>query len=268
MADEADRSSSKGGGEGAALAGRVALVTGAARGQGRAIAHRLAKAGAAVIGGDVLPEVESLAVELPGRALAGHLDVADASSWRALIDQGLDRFGRLDILINNAGVLRRMDLAQETAEEFERAWRVNCLGAFLGMQAARPHLRASGHGAIVNTLSTAALSAWTSHGAYGSSKWALRGLTKVAALELAADGIRVNAIVPGPVLTPMVLQEDDPSAAERLARTPLGRAGLPTDIAELVLFLVSDASAFMTGAEVVIDGGQTIGTITAASSRR
>jgi NAD(P)-dependent dehydrogenase (short-subunit alcohol dehydrogenase family) len=221
-----------------------------------------------VIGGDVLPEVETLATELPGRALAEHLDVADAASWRRLIEQGLERFGRLDVLVNNAGVLRRMDLEQEAAEELERVWRVNCLGAFLGIQAARPHLRASGRGAIVNTLSTAALSAWTGHGAYVSSKWALRGLTRVAALELAADGIRVNAILPGPVLTPMVVRDDDPGAAERLARTPLGRAGLPTDIAELVLFLVSDASSFMTGAEVVIDGGQTVGTITGAPSRR
>jgi 3alpha(or 20beta)-hydroxysteroid dehydrogenase len=250
-----------------ALAGRVALVTGAARGQGRAIAHRLARAGASVIAGDVLPEVASLSAELSGRAHAAHLDVTDPSSWRRLVDQGLERFGRLDVLVNNAGVLRRVDLEHETPEGFERIWRVNCLGAFLGIQAARPHLRASGHGAIVNTLSTAALSAWSAHGAYASSKWALRGLTKVAALELAADGIRVNAVVPGPVLTPMVIRDDDPGAAERLSRTPLGRAGLPADVAELVLFLASDAASFMTGAEVVIDGGQTVGTIIGAPPR-
>jgi 3alpha(or 20beta)-hydroxysteroid dehydrogenase len=250
-----------------ALAGRVALVTGAARGQGHAIAHRLARAGASVIAGDVLPEVASLSTELAGRALAARLDVTDPSSWRRLIDQGLERFGRLDVLVNNAGVLRRVDLEHETPEGFERVWRVNCLGAFLGIQAARPQLRASGHGAIVNTLSTAALSAWSAHGAYASSKWALRGLTKVAALELAADGIRVNAVVPGPVLTPMVIRDDDPGAAERLSRTPLGRAGLPADVAELVLFLASDAASFMTGAEVVIDGGQTVGTIIGAPRR-
>ena len=249
------------------LAGRVALVTGAARGQGRAIAHRLVRAGAAVIAGDVLSEVDALADELPGRALAARLDVTDASSWRRLIEQGVERFGGLDILVNNAGVLRRVELANETGEEFERIWRVNCLGAFFGMQAARPHLRASGHGTVVNTLSTAALTAWTMHGAYASSKWALRGLTRVAALELAADGIRVNAVVPGPVLTPMVIRDDDPDAATRLARTPLGRAGLPGDIAEVVLFLVSDASSFLTGAEVVVDGGQTVGTILAAPRR-
>jgi NAD(P)-dependent dehydrogenase (short-subunit alcohol dehydrogenase family) len=138
---------------------------------------------------------------------------------------------------------------------------VNCLGAFLGTQVALPHLRASGNGAIVNTLSTAALSGFTGFGAYASSKWALRGLTKVAALELAADRIRVNAVLPGPVLTPMVVGDDDPIGAELLSRTPLGRAGLPADIAELVLFLVSDRASFITGGEFVIDGGQSAGSI-------
>jgi NAD(P)-dependent dehydrogenase (short-subunit alcohol dehydrogenase family) len=250
-----------------ALGGRVALVTGAARGQGAAIARRLAAAGASVIAGDVLPEVETLAGELPQHVQAARLDVTDAASWQQTLEHGLERFGRLDILVNNAGVLHRADLAHETRDAFEAIWRVNCLGAFLGMQAARPHLRASGRGVIVNTLSTAALTAFAGHAAYASSKWALRGLTKVAALELAAEGIRVNAVVPGPVLTPMVLRDDDLDAAERLGRTPLGRAGLPSDVAELVLFLVSDASAFMTGAEVVIDGGQTLATIAATPTR-
>lgn len=247
------------------LAGRVALVTGAARGQGRAIAIRLSAAGARVIAGDVLDEVAALHKEISESEVhSGHLDVTEASSWQRLIDGGVDRFGRLDIVVNNAGVLRRVDLDRETAHDFERIWRVNCLGPFLGIQAARAHLRTAGAGgtaAVVNTLSTAAFSAWTLHGAYVSSKWALRGLTKVAALELAADNIRVNAIVPGPILTPMVVRDDDPGAVERLSRTPLGRAGLPTDIAELALFLVSDASSYITGGEFVIDGGQTAGTV-------
>ena len=253
---------------GGALAGRVALVTGAARGQGRAIVERFVAAGASVIAGDVLSEVRSLAREHPGRVHAARLDVTDAASWRRVVAAGGKRFGRLDVLVNNAGVLHRASLADETAEDFERLWRVNCLGAFLGMQAALPHLRASGHGAVVNTLSTAALTAWSGHAAYASSKWALRGLTRVAALDLAPDGVRVNAIVPGPVLTPMVLRDDDPDAAARLARTPLGRAGLPADVAELALFLASDASSFMTGAEVVIDGGQTAGVVTAPAPAR
>ncbi len=135
------------------------------------------------------------------------------------------------------------------------------LGSLGGLRepAALPHLRAAGGGSVVNTLSVAATTAWSRHAAYVSSKWALRGLSRVAALELAADRIRVNCILPGPVLTPMVLRDDDPGAAERLGRTPLGGAGQPADIAELVHFLISDRSSFITGAEIVIDGGQTAG---------
>jgi NAD(P)-dependent dehydrogenase (short-subunit alcohol dehydrogenase family) len=214
-----------------------------------------------VVAGDVLEDVDSLAAEAEGRIWATRLDVTDAASWATALDATIARYGRLDFLVNNAGILHQMDIEHETPEAFERVWRVNCLGPFLGLRAALPHLRTSGKSAVVNTLSVAAISAWTFHGAYASSKWALRGLTKVAALELAPMGIRVNAILPGPVLTPMVVREDDPGAAERLSRTPLGRAGLPADIAELALFLVSDASSFMTGAEVVIDGGQTAGTV-------
>jgi NAD(P)-dependent dehydrogenase (short-subunit alcohol dehydrogenase family) len=246
---------------GGRLDGRVVLVTGAARGQGRAIAERAVAAGARVIAGDVLDKVGDLARLLPDHVHAGRLDVTDRASWEAILDEGLDRFGRLDGLVNNAGVLHRAPLDRETPEQFERLWRVNCFGPFLGIQAVLPHLRAAGSGAIVNTLSTAAVTAWTMHGSYAASKWALRGLTKVAALELAAEGIRVNALLPGPVLTPMVLRDDDPTAVERLSATPLGRAGQPNDIAELAVFLLSDQSSFMTGAEVVIDGGQTAGVI-------
>ncbi len=244
------------------LGGKVAIVTGAARGQGRAIAARLAGAGARIVAGDVLvDELASLGHELGDAVVTGKLDVRERPSWEALVSRAVTTFGRVDILVNNAGVLRTVPLDEETPEAFEDVWRVNCLGSFHGIQAVVPHLRNAGGGAIVNTLSTAAMSAWTLHAAYVASKWANRGLTKVAALELAPYGIRVNAIAPGPIATPMVLPDNDPDARERLSRTPLGRIGEPGDIADAVLFLVSEASSFMTGAELVVDGGQTIGTV-------
>jgi 3alpha(or 20beta)-hydroxysteroid dehydrogenase len=244
------------------LEGRVALVSGAARGQGLAIVRRLAAAGARIIGGDVLTdELAAVGDELGQAVVVGHLDVREPASWAALLEDGIGEFGRLDILVNNAGRLRRVPLDEETPEGFEDIWRVNCLGAFNGMQAAVPHIRKAGGGAIVNTLSTAALGAWSFHGAYVSSKFALRGLTKTAALEYAAERIRVNAVLPGPIATPMVLTSEDPQARRRLSATPLARMGEPEEVAELVCYLVSDRASFVTGAEVTIDGGSTAGTL-------
>jgi NAD(P)-dependent dehydrogenase (short-subunit alcohol dehydrogenase family) len=245
------------------LEGRAAVVTGAARGQGRAIARRLAAAGARIVAGDVLTEeLAALDDELGDAVVTGALDVRDAASWESLLERGAAAFGRVDVLVNNAGVLRVRRIEHETPDDFENVWRVNCLGPFLGVQAALPHLRAAGGGAIVNTLSTAAFTAWSHHGAYVSAKFALRGLTKVAALELAVDGIRVNAVVPGPIATPMVLRDDDAEARDRLgASTPLGRIGEAEDVAEAVAYLVSDRSSFVTGAEITVDGGQTAGTL-------
>lgn len=245
------------------LGGRVALITGAARGQGRAIARRLHAAGASVIAGDIATdELGSLSSELGKGIVVGQLDIGDAAQWSEIVEQGVAALGGLDILVNNAGVLRRASIDVETEQDFTEVWRVNCLGAFLGMQACLPHLRRSPHAAVVNTASTAGRSAWSGHAAYVSSKWAVLGLTRVAALELAADGIRVNAVLPGPIATPMILSGLDPEAERRLSRVPLNRLGRPEEVAEAVLFLVSDRSTFLTGSELTIDGGQTSGVVT------
>ena len=242
------------------LEGRVAVVSGAARGQGRAIARRLAIAGAQIIAGDLLvEELAALHEQMGDAVVTGALDVRSRASWDNLIERGAAVFGRIDILVNNAGILHSALLVEERAEMFEDLWRVNCFGPFHGIQAVLPLLRASGGGAIVNTLSTTALSAWTRHAAYSSSKGALRSLTKVAALELATENIRVNAVLPGPIATPMVLPDDNPETRRRLSQTPVGRMGEPDDVAEAVLYLVSDRASFVTGAELVIDGGQTLG---------
>ena len=244
------------------LSGRVALVTGAARGQGRAITRRLLDAGASIIAGDVLDDLlADLGGELGERGYVQHHDVGEAASWAALVEGGIAAFGRLDILVNNAGVLHRVPIEEETEEAFTRLWRVNCLGPLLGIKAALPYLRDSEHASIVNTSSTAGVTAWSMHSAYVSSKWAVRGLSKVAALELAHDGIRVNTIVPGPIATPMMIKDDDPDVRQRLSNVPLGRMGEPEDIAEAVLFLASDRSSYITGIDLTVDGGQTAGAI-------
>lgn len=229
-------------------ADRVALVTGAARGQGAAIVNRLHKDGFRVAACDLL----SIDAD-DDNVIAIPLDVTDEDQWAAAVTTTIERFGALTTLVNNAGVLHRASLADETAAGFEGSWRVNCLGPFLGIQAVLPHLREAEGASIVNTCSTGAIRPFPNHAAYGSSKWALRGLTQVAAAELAACGIRVNAVFPGPVETPML----DKTTQARLAeRSVMGRLGKPMEIADAVAFLVSEQASFITGSELVVDGGQ------------
>jgi len=236
---------------------RVALVTGAARGQGAAIAARLVADGFCVAACDrLVDEVQATADTLdPRRALAVPLDVTSADQWQTAVTTTVARFGALTTLVNNAGVLHRASLREETAAAFEGSWRVNCLGPFLGIQAALPHLREADGASIVNTCSTGAIRPFPHHSAYGSSKWALRGLTQVAAVELAAAGIRVNAVFPGPVDTPML---DDATQARLAAHALMGRIGRPVDIADAVAFLVSEHASFITGSELTVDGGQSL----------
>lgn len=233
---------------------RVALVTGAARGQGAAIVRRLVADGYRVTAADLLvDELNSGTAEFGDQVLGVQLDVTSAEQWQSAVRATLERFGGLNALVNNAGVLHRAPIAEETPTGFESAWRVNCLGPFLGLQAALEPLREAENAAVVNTCSTGAVRPFPNHAAYGSSKWALRGLTQLSAAELGRDGIRVNAVFPGPVETPML---DDSTQARLVERSTLGRLGKPTEIADAVAFLLSSQAAFITGSELLVDGGQ------------
>ncbi|MEO3757348.1 SDR family oxidoreductase [Mycobacterium sp. B14F4] len=232
---------------------RVALVTGAARGQGTAIVRRLHEDGFRIAACDVrMDELLAGVDELGGdTVIAVPLDVTSPEQWSDAVSRTVERFGALSTLVNNAGVLHRAALGDETAEGFESSWRFNCFGPFLGIKAALGHLRQADGASIVNTCSTGAIRAFPNHAAYGSSKWALRGLTQIAAAELGADGIRVNAVFPGPIETPML----DEAARARITAS-FGRLGKPMEVAHVVAFLVSEAASFMTGAELIVDGGQ------------
>jgi 3alpha(or 20beta)-hydroxysteroid dehydrogenase len=234
---------------------RVALVTGAARGQGAAIVRRLRADGFLVAGADV--QIDELTVTTnaldDSGVMAVALDVTSADQWQTAVKSVVDRFGSLTTLINNAGVLHRATLVDETPEGFERSWRVNCFGPFLGIRAVTDQLRGVPGASIVNTCSTGAVRPFPNHAAYGSSKWALRGLTQIAAAELAPAQIRVNAVFPGPIETPML---DEATRTRLLARSPFGRLGTPREVADAVAFLVSDHASFITGSELVVDGGQ------------
>ncbi|MEU1119731.1 MULTISPECIES: glucose 1-dehydrogenase [unclassified Streptomyces] len=239
------------------LDGRTVLITGAGRGQGAAEARLFAAAGARVVVTDVREEEgREVADSLGGQGLFVRHDVTDARSWASAVAGALDAFGRLDALVNNAALWRTASVEDETYENFEELVRVNLLGPFLGIQAVLPAFKEAGGGSIVNVSSTAGLVGIPGHAAYGSTKFGLRGLTRSAALDLARHRVRVNSVHPGAIDTPMISAA---SAGRDWSHLPLGRMGRPEEVGELVLFLASDASSYVTGAEFTVDGGSTTG---------
>ena len=244
-----------------ALVGKVAIVTGGAVGMGAATVRLFAAEGARVVVADVREaDGQALADELGVDALFVSHDVSKEQSWTGLIEQVVAQFGGVDILINNAGILRSAPLVDIPIEDFDAVIATNLRGVFLGMRAVVEPMTRRGGGSIVNTSSRAGLLGLPGLTAYGASKWAVRGMTKTAALELGPLHIRVNSIHPGPVDTPMV--EGRYSRGQGNAPDlPLGRVGVPEDIANLHLFLASDASSWITGAEIAIDGGRALGAL-------
>ncbi|MGP3949294.1 SDR family NAD(P)-dependent oxidoreductase [Streptomyces sp. 7N604] len=250
------------------LDGRVVIVTGASRGQGEQEARLFAAEGAKVVLGDILDDQgEALAKEL-GESVATyvHLDVSQEADWQAAVAAAKAAFGKIDGLVNNAGILRFNELTATPLDEFQQIVQVNQVGAFLGIKTVAPEIAAAGGGTIVNTASYTALTGMAAVGAYAATKAAIVGLTRVAALELAGRKIRVNAMCPGAIDTPMSNPAQlDPTAdsAETSAAldelyrrlVPLERVGRPEEVAKLALFLSSDDSSYITGQPFVIDGG-------------
>ncbi|MEO0030449.1 MAG: hypothetical protein RIS94_207 [Pseudomonadota bacterium] len=246
---------------------KVVIVTGGARGLGGGAVDVLADEGAAVVIADVLDEAgEARAVRLTQaghRAHYAHLDVRDAAQWAALVDDTLVRFGRVDGLVNNAGINVPVDIEEATVEQFKSVLDVNVIGAFLGIKAVLPAMRKGGGGSIINVASNSTQMVLPTTSMYGASKAAIANLTKTTAVHCAlrGDNIRVNSIHPGPHLTEMIDNPEVqamPQFQALMRAVPMGRMGLPAEFGKLVAFLASDDSSYMTAAELFSDGGLTV----------
>ena len=246
------------------LDGKVALISGGARGQGAAEANLFAREGAKVVFGDVLDDqgkqVEAEIHEVGGEALYIHLDVTREADWVSAVETAVSRYRKLDILVNNAGITIRKTIEDTTKEDWDRIMAINAKGVFLGTKQAIPAMRQSGGGSIVNISSTAGLVGGPYSGAsYSATKGAVRLFTKSTAIQYAKEGIRCNSVHPGLLETPMTedILADAAHREERTQRIPLGKIGTAEDIAYGVLYLASDEASFITGSELVIDGGAT-----------
>jgi 3alpha(or 20beta)-hydroxysteroid dehydrogenase len=250
------------------LTGKIALISGGARGQGAAEARAFVAEGARVVIADVLDdEGQLLAKELGDAAHYVHLDVTSESGWEAAVAATVDTFGSLNVLINNAGIMRLGPLDTQSTEDYRAVIEVNQFGCYFGMRAAIPALRAAGGGSIVNTSSINGFIGLAGTTAYGASKFAVRGMTRTAALELGHDNIRVNAVCPGTIDTAMVSapEFDDVDKDAYFASQPVPRIGRAEEVANMMIFLASDESSFCTGAEFVVDGGALAGHVIAGT---
>ncbi|MGA5540868.1 glucose 1-dehydrogenase [Mycobacterium sp. NPDC051198] len=244
------------------LTGKVAIITGAARGQGEAEARLFAALGAKVVLTDLLVEEGQRVAESIGAAarFVRH-DVGNENDWRTAVDTAVREFGRVDVLVNNAAICKVVPLAAQDTAGFEQMLRVNLIGAFLGMQAVTEPMQAAGGGSIVNISSQAGVQGLAGYTAYGASKWGLRGMSKVAAIELGPLGIRVNTVYPGMIDTPMIAHLEVERGPGGHPGAPLTRVGTPEEVADVVAFLASDASSYITGADLTVDGGASAGRI-------
>ena len=248
----------------ARLEGKVALISGGARGQGAVEARMFAEEGASVVIGDILDDqgrqTEAELQELGYNVTYVHLDVTSESDWEAAVQSAVDTYGKLDVLLNNAGILIRKNIEETTEDDWDRIFAVNAKRVFLGTKAAIPAMRDAGGGSIINISSTAGLVGSPNGSAsYTATKGAVRLFTKSTAIQHAREGIRCNSIHPGPIETDMIADtlNDPANMALRMQRLPLGRVGKPSEIAYGAIYLASDESSFVTGSELVIDGGTT-----------
>ncbi|TGB04394.1 SDR family NAD(P)-dependent oxidoreductase [Halobacillus salinus] len=242
----------------AELKEQVILITGGNRGQGQAIAEHLASLGAIVIiGARNYEEAREVAESIGANAYPVLLDVTNESHWQGVMNEILDRFGRIDVLVNNAGVLIRKPFADLTAEDYQEMINVNQLGVFRGMKAVTAQMEKQQKGSIINNVSISSFSPIAKSSAYAGTKAAVVAMSKAAAIELGQKGIRVNMIHPGGIETEMATQGS--GVPDFYSSIPLGRIGQPVEIATTVAFLASDKSSYITGAEIVVDGGMTLG---------
>lgn len=244
------------------LEGKVALISGAARGQGAAEARIFAERGAKVMLCDVLDaDGERTAADIGDSAAYTHLDVTDEIAWQAAVAATIAKFGKLNVLVNNAGIADMNRLKEMSVEQYMKTIQVNQVGVFLGMKSAAGAMKDAGGGSIINISSVAGMLGAIGGIAYCASKFAVRGMTKVAALELGPDNIRVNSIHPGGIMTSMLTDAGLSSevAEAMFSSAPVGRIGQPEEMATLAAYLASDDSSYSTGSEFVADGGLTAG---------